>query len=134
MQPLPPRPIASSLYALTQMRDARPADPLGCKKMQAETQIIRWSGNDVGVVIDITIDFDLVGFCPTRFGRWQCEPADREPFARSQYTFQFTGAAPDDPDEPALTGPEMIQLAAWFDAHHDTATEHAADRLRDLEV
>lgn len=120
-------------YASSRMRETRGSDPLGCEKLQATTQIVRWASNDVGVVIDVSVEFGLIGFCPSFAGRWQCEPADREPFVQSQYTFAFTGAAPDDPDEPALSAAEMAELHAWFDEHHDAATECAADALRECE-
>jgi hypothetical protein len=131
---VPPSQVSRSCYAPLQVQETRGSDPLGCEKLQTTTQMSRWCGDDVAVVVDVTVDFGLVGVCPSFPGHWQCEPADRESPRRSQYTFAFTGAAPDDPDEPPLSADEMVELAAWFDEHHDEATEHAADALRDCEA
>lgn len=124
------RQIVFPVYAPTHGGVTRGSSRRDCVKFQTWTQITRWTGNDVALVIDVTVDFALVEVCPSNPGRWQCESADREPFVRSQYRFAFTGAHPDDPDEPPLTPHEVAALRRWFAAAHDQATEHAADYLR----
>ncbi len=84
-------------------------------------------------LVDITVRFDLVAISPASPARWNCEPGDREPGELAHYDFALTGAAPDDPDEPPITAIEAFALCVWFERHHDIATEHAADRLRDME-